>query len=261
VSMSSDNPVVAAILNRASVRLFSGRAVEPETLEILLTAAVRAPTTAMGHFYSIIVVADPGLKASLYQACGRQRAMRGSEFLVFCIDLRRSDTWAQRFSARRRMTGYTALLYGAIDMTAAAENLVIAAAGLGLGTCYIGGIGHNCDKVCRALALPPGVLPVVGVAVGYPAESPPPRPRIPLRFMVHHDGYRDMTPLEIDAAVLEIARPGRRDAGGTPDDVLSAARSYIDMLEGPFWARGEENLRAAIARQGLAPAPGDKNGE
>lgn len=260
MSMSSDNPVLAAILNRASVRLFSGRALEPETLETLLTAALRAPTTAMGHFYSIIVVADPGLKAALHQACGRQRAMNGSEFLVLCIDLRRSDLWAEHFGARRRMTGYTALIYGTIDMTAAAENLVIAAAGLGLGTCYIGGIGHNAARVCRILALPPGVLPVVGLAVGYPAESPAPRPRIPLRFMVHRDGYRDMTAQEIDAAVLELARPSRRDAGGTADDVLAAARPYISMIEGPFWERGEEHLRAALAGQGLAPVDGGRGG-
>ncbi|MCL6451004.1 MAG: nitroreductase family protein [Acetobacteraceae bacterium] len=247
------DPVMQAILQRASIRRYEPRRLEPEKLEALLAAALRAPTTAMGHFYSMIVVSDPALKAQLYEVCDRQRAMQGSEFVVFCVDIRRTDAWARHLGVRRLLSGYTALLFGTIDMALAAQNLVIAAAGMGLGTCYIGKIGHKAAEICRLLSLPAGVLPVVGLTIGYPAESPQPRTRIPLRFMVHRDRYRDMTPDDIDEALLALAGCEGGDPAELRSRAAEAASFFAGIIEGSWWQPGERSLRKALVSQGMAP--------
>lgn len=74
------------------------------------------------------------------------------------------------------------LLYGATDATMVAQNMVVAAEALGYGTCYIGAVQNNVDRIAEALALPPGVLPLYGLCIGVidPAHYPPTvKPRIP----------------------------------------------------------------------------------
>jgi len=60
----------------------------------LLECAIRAPTTAMGHFYSIIEVADGSLRGRLRQICGGQETLLQGTMFILNLDLRRSSLWA-----------------------------------------------------------------------------------------------------------------------------------------------------------------------
>jgi len=251
-----------AVMERRSIRSFAPGGLEPEVLDRLLEAARRAPTAAMGHFYSMIVVRDPEVRRKLFDLCGRQRAVRRAEFLVFCAALRRSDTWAGQLGCRRRISGYTALLFGTIDATLAAHSLVIYAEGQGLGSCYIGMVAHRADGVAEALDLPRGVLPLLGLAVGRPAESPPLRPRIPLQFLAHREKYEDMTPQQVQQALEAIgtAWVAAGDDGDFDDSpgpgergLQLASDRYRRILEADWWEEGEAQLRRALERQGLMP--------
>jgi nitroreductase len=69
-----------------------------------------------------------------------------------------------------------------LDCAVATEHIVLAAMALGLGTCWIGMIDN--DKVHQLLNLPEEVRVAKLLALGYPAQSPPPRPRTPLEGII-----------------------------------------------------------------------------
>ena len=57
-----------------------------------------------------------------------------------------------------------------IDTALAAQNAAIAAESMGLGICYIGGIRNNLEEVSNLLKTPNRVIPLFGLAVGYPTK-------------------------------------------------------------------------------------------
>ena len=63
-----------------------------------------------------------------------------------------------------------------IDLGIAVQNMVIAAASLGLGSCWVR--LFNQEQVQQSLALPDHMEALVLLPVGYPAQNPPPRPRL-----------------------------------------------------------------------------------
>ncbi len=69
------------------------------------------------------------------------------------------------------------------DATLAAQNLMLAACAKGLGTCWIGFAQRwlGTDEGKQSIALPPEMLPVAPIIVGYPAVAMPPVPRTPPR--------------------------------------------------------------------------------
>ena len=67
------------------------------------------------------------------------------------------------------------LLFGIQDAALMAENMVIAAESLGLGSCFLGAAPYIAAEIIKEYKLPQRVFPLVQLAIGYPAENPPPR--------------------------------------------------------------------------------------
>jgi FMN reductase (NADPH) len=239
------NQVINTIQQHRSIRRFEDQALSKETKEALLECAIRAPTTAMGEFYSIIEIKDPKLRQQLYEVCGKQAAVQQGSFFVFAVDLHRSQQWAQHLGVDCTLEGYTALVFGTIDMTLAAQNMVLAAESLDLGTVYIGMVGHRASEVGELLGLPSDVIPVLGLVVGHPAEDPALRPRIPVRFIHHVDRYGEMSPPEIDGTIDVI---GNYSSGEVPASRDWAGKQALakTRLTGKWWVSGEESLRKAL---------------
>ena len=61
----------------------------------------------------------------------------------------------------------------------AAQNVVVAAESLGMGTVYLGSILNDNAKLSELLKLPKYVYPAVGLAVGWPDQEPQLKPRLP----------------------------------------------------------------------------------
>ena len=92
------------------------------------------------------------------------------------------------------------LLHGwAADALIAAQNVVVAAESLGLGSCYIGDVLENRERMRDLLHLPHGVFPAAMVVVGWPTEKALAR-RKPARFereyVVFENAYRSLSPEE-----------------------------------------------------------------
>jgi len=120
----------------------------------LLECAIRAPTTAMGHFYSIIEVVDRSLRSRLYRLCGGQETLLQGTMFVFSLNLCRSSLWAVHLGVERMIDGFTGLVFATMDAILAAQNLSLAKESLGLGTVFIGTVGHNALEVSELLDRP-----------------------------------------------------------------------------------------------------------
>ncbi|AVU49938.1 oxygen-insensitive NADPH nitroreductase [Enterobacter hormaechei] len=82
------------------------------------------------------------------------------------------------------------LLLGVVDTALMAQNAFTAAESLGLGGVYIGGLRNNIESVTELLKLPKHVLPLFGLCLGWPADNPDLKPRIPAAMLVHENHYQ-----------------------------------------------------------------------
>jgi len=76
-----------------------------------------------------------------------------------------------------------------VDVSLVAQNIVIASESSGLGICYIGALRNDPAKVCEILKLPDNVYPVFGLCIGFPAQNPEVKPRLPLEVIVKENFY------------------------------------------------------------------------
>ncbi|MGP0791023.1 nitroreductase NfsA, partial [Escherichia coli] len=79
-----------------------------------------------------------------------------------------------------------------VDTAMMAQNALIAAASLGLGGVYIGGLRNNIEAVTKLLKLPQHVLPLFGLCLGWPADNPDLKPRLPASILLHENSYQPL---------------------------------------------------------------------
>ena len=195
------NQIIQQLKERKSVRVFTDRQIAPEEISAILEAAVNAPTAGNQQLYTIIHVTDPQIKAQLAESCDHQPFIAKAPLvLVFCADCRK---WYQTFleyNCEPRTPGVGDLLLAVSDTNIAAQNAVVAAQSLGIGSCYIGDIMENAEQQRQILSLPPYVFPAAMLVFGYPTvqqtEHPKP-PRSEMCHIVHENGYRDMDAREL----------------------------------------------------------------
>ncbi|MGM9659383.1 MAG: nitroreductase family protein [Faecousia sp.] len=187
------NEVLQQLHERKSARVYEDRPVEPEVKRAVLEAAIQAPTAGNMALYTILDITDPEKKASLAKSCDNQPFIATAPMvLIFCADYRR---WYDVFCAyveQVRKPDMGDLFLAEADALIAAQNAVVAAHSLGLGSCYIGDITENYEYHKKLLNLPKYVVPAALVCFGYPTEQQLRRPKPPrhsVEDLVHENGY------------------------------------------------------------------------
>ncbi|APE30385.1 nitroreductase A [Halomonas aestuarii] len=186
------NPTIELLKSHRSIRKFTDRPVPRELLEELIRAGQAAATSSHVQAYSVIHVTNPAHREAIAELAGGQGYIaRCADFLVFCADMKRPTEAAERTGARvvRGMTEQ--LLVASVDTALMAQNVAIAAESEGLGICYIGGIRNDPQQVSDLLGLPDHVFPVFGMCLGYPAQEPDVKPRLPVAAILKEDTYSD----------------------------------------------------------------------
>lgn len=190
------NETIQSLFARKSVRMFTPRTIEIATKNLILDAAIQAPTAGNLHLYTILDITDPGLKKSLSETCDHQPFIAAASMvLIFCADAQRLFNGFKRLeNVEVRHPGPGDLLLALSDALIAAQNAVVAAQSLGIGSCYIGDIIENCEEIRTLLNLPEFVVPIGMLVFGYPVKQQLDRKK-PTRyrraFMVHENGYRN----------------------------------------------------------------------
>ena len=190
------NDVIKQLIERKSVRVFTDREIGEKEKEIILQAAVNAPTAGNQQLYTIIDVTDPELKKALSITCDNQPFICDAKMvLVFCADCKK---WYDAFlcaGCEPRLPAVGDLLLAVSDANIAAQNAVVAAQSMGIGSCYIGDVMENCEKQRELLSLPPYVFPAAMLVFGYPTQQQISRPkpaRVAMHHVVHENAYRAM---------------------------------------------------------------------
>ncbi|PAD68986.1 nitroreductase A [Bacillus sp. 7586-K] len=186
------NKMIELIQNHRSIRKFEDKLLSDEQIKTIVESAQAASTSSFVQAYSIIGVKDKQKKERLAELAGGQAYVaENGHFFVFCADLYRHQLIAENYSqdASEALESTEKFMVAIIDATLAAQNAVLAAESMGLGAVYIGGLRNQLTEVCELLKIPPYVIPLFGVAVGYPAQLPDKKQRLPLQHIYHEDEY------------------------------------------------------------------------
>lgn len=152
-----------AIKKRRSIRKYLTRKVENDKLDRVLEAGRLAPSAKNLQEWRFVVVRDEGRRKRLADAAKGQTFVGEAPVVI---------------AACATVTDYVMTcgqLTYPIDLAIAVEHMVLAAAAEGLGTCWIGAFYE--EEVKKILNIPPEVRVVALLPLGYPDESPHPRPR------------------------------------------------------------------------------------
>ena len=163
------------ISQRYSVRSYKPDLVEDDKLALVLEAARLAPSASNRQSYQLIVVKTAVREKEL------KRIYSGNFFteapLVICACALPSQAW-------KRQDGTD---YSQVDIAIAMDHLILSAAELGLGSCWIA--AFDPDAARDVLGLPAEAVPVVFTPLGYPADKPGTKNRKPLTDLVRYDHW------------------------------------------------------------------------
>ena len=188
-TIASPLSALDVIYSRRSVRAYTAETVPESTVRALIDAAVQAPTALGAQSWSFVVVQDPRRLARLSELTKTDfmRQMAKDPALYLMVKSNTGDDLVARFSDPEFdvFHGATTLVvigtratgsFGTADCWLAAENLMLAASALGLGSCCIGAAAGalNSAEMRLELGIPPVVTAVAPIALGAPAQPAEP---------------------------------------------------------------------------------------
>lgn len=142
---------------RLSVRAYQPIAVEREKLEQILETARLAPSAVNYQPWRFIVVSEPTLLDGVKACYPRDWFRSAPVAIVVCAN--REEAWVRSCDGKS---------HADIDAAIAVEHLCLAAADLGLGSCWV--CNFDLPALCQLLELPEELEPIAIVPIGYPVE-------------------------------------------------------------------------------------------
>ncbi len=159
---------------------------------------------------SVIKTQDAARKERLHELHFHQpMVLQAPLVLTFCADTHRTRRWLDQRMARPGFADFISWHVSAFDAIILSQTVALALESHGLGICYMGTTLHSMRGIADFLECPPNVLPATSMVVGWPAEAPPQRDRLPAAAWVHEERYQAPTPAGIDAHFAERERRGR----------------------------------------------------
>jgi nitroreductase len=174
----NENPIIQTMLDRKSIRKFTDRRPTGAVITSLVRAGQQAPFAS--QLCSLLLSRDK-----------ERNPFNAPLLFTLCVDAHKIEIIMRRRNWENVASDLHLLLMGLQDATLVGENMVIAAESLEMGSCFLGNAPYRAEKIVKEYNLPLRVFPVVQLAMGYPAEDPPPRPRFPIEFMLFEDRYPD----------------------------------------------------------------------
>ncbi|MGH0052518.1 MAG: nitroreductase family protein [Sphaerochaetaceae bacterium] len=201
---------------RRSVRAFMARPIEEEHRALLKEATLRAPTAGNMALYSVIEVNDPIKKKALAQICDSQEMISKAPLVwVFLADMQKwvnyfHESGAVQRAEESKLTSYRKPGLGDLhlclqDAIIAAQNAVVAAEALGIGSCYIGDVIENFEELRSLLDLKHYTIPACMLIFGYPKGKGPHKltPRCPASSLFMEDRYEEPHIEQLEKAYTE----------------------------------------------------------
>lgn len=213
------NRVEEIIRNRVSLRNYDDRDINSEDLDKILDAAMLAPTAGNQMLYSIIVIKDQDMKDKLSASCDNQPFIKNAPVLLLFVSDQSKWFNYYKINGVKEFAEKTEglcweepneadLMLSIEDTMIAAQNAVIMAESLGIGSCYIGDILEKYEYHKELLGLPDNVVPISLVCFGYykPDAKRVHRKRFDKKYVVFEEKYRELTEEELTDMFSENAK-------------------------------------------------------
>lgn len=213
------NQTLKLIKNRRTIRAYNPKPLSQDEIDTIIHGAMRAPTAGNLMMYSIIQVSDQNLKEKLVKTCDNQpHIAKAPLVLLFLADMQRwwdyfkfSDVEEKcnEIGKEFQTPQESDLLLACCDALIAAQNSVITAEALGVGSCYIGDIMENYEIHREMFNLPKWVFPITLVCFGYPKGDKnkiPLTTRFPQKFIHFKDKYSRLSKEEFNDMLKDETR-------------------------------------------------------
>jgi len=241
------NSVIELMKSHRSIRKFTDREIEPGLFENLIEAGQAAATSSFLQGATIVRVVDQEKRRTLAELAGNQPyVVSAAEFMVCCADLKRAGNYCEEYGKSFEGDYTEHFIIATVDVALMAQNVVTAAESVGLGICYIGGIRNNPGPVAELLGLPRGVYPVFGLCLGYPAQDPEVKPRLPLSVILKQEAYNEEGDKELIAAYDEQIREYYRSRTGGGHGI-----SWSEQVATLLSEKSRPHMKEFLAGQGF----------
>lgn len=203
------NETLKLLNDRTSLRKYADKSISNEDLQYILNAAMRAPTAGNMMTYSIIVVRDNEKKEILSKSCDNQPFIANAPIvLIFVADYQKWFEYykingVKEYCDKNNIEFFApteaSLFLASSDAIIAAQNAVVAAESLGIGSCYIGDIMEKYEFHKELLKLPEFAFPVTMLCLGHYPENYniKPRERFAQEYVVFDEEYKMLSPEEL----------------------------------------------------------------
>lgn len=187
------NETIASQLAHRTIRAYKDQPLTDAEVETLMDVARHTATSSFLQSCTVLHITDPTVREAIGAASGQPYVggTKGDLFIfIFVADLyRNSRIRAEQGVSSEALGSINLFLTALEDALLAAQNVVVAAESMGLGTVYLGSILADPRPVVRALELPELTFPVVGLLVGHADQDPGQKPRMPLSVMSAKNTY------------------------------------------------------------------------
>ncbi|WP_227454471.1 nitroreductase family protein [Escherichia coli] len=147
-------PTIELICGHRSIRHFTDEPISEAQREAIINSARATSSSSFLQCSSIIRITDKALREELVTLTGGQKHVaQAAEFWVFCADFNRH-----------------------LQICPDAQL----------------GLRNNIEAVTKLLKLPQHVLPLFGLCLGWPADNPDLKPRLPASILVHENSYQPL---------------------------------------------------------------------
>ena len=175
------NETIASQLAHRTIRAYKDQPLTEAEVTTLMDVARHTATSSFLQSCTILHITDPKVRETIGAASG-QPYVGGTkgDLFIFVADLyRNSRIRAEQGISSEALGSINLFLTAVEDALLAAQNVVVAAESMGLGTVYLGSILADPRIVVKVLELPELTFPIVGLLVGHPDQEPSQKPRMP----------------------------------------------------------------------------------
>jgi len=204
------NLVIQTMLEHKSIRKYTDETPSDEVIETIVRAGQQAPFAS--QYYSVLLSRNK-----------KRNPFKAPLLFTICVDSHKFELIMAERNWKKVTNDLTLLFFGIQDAALMAENMVIAARSLGLGSCFLGSAMYRADKIAEEYQLPKRVFPLVQLAMGYPAEDPPQRPRYPMEFTLFEDKYPQLDEETVSKAMKQM------DEGYLAQDYYRKMKAKISL--------------------------------
>ena len=237
------NEVIKLLKSHTSIRKFNETKITDEQVQHIIESAMQGATAGNMMAYSIIKIRSKDTLSKLAKSCDDQPFIANADLaLLFVADNYKWHKFYEQRNISEIFLDYKGpcisdFMLGVEDGMIAAQNAVIAAESLGIGTCYIGDIMENYEYHKDLFNLPKYTMPIALVVMGNYDTKPQIRDRFDKSYVVFDEIYPTITEEFINNMFLKEESK----------DSEFAMKFYKRKMDAPFFKEMIRSIKMYIS--------------